>query len=285
MSAARILVAGDEPALERFLARHADSSMFLRSNARAVGVVDRGELFHGTYAAAFAGDEIVGVACHSWTGSVLLQAPAELAEVVRTAVTHSGRAVSALIGPLAQVRAARDALGILVDDDEPDAELLLALDLERLQVPAMLAAGEVECRPTSDDDLELATRWNAEYAVEILGDVPGPALDSRVANAIANLHELGRSWVLWSGDVPVAYAAFNAALPDVVQLGGVYTPPGHRDRGYARAVVAGALRDARAAGVARAVLFTGAENLAAQRAYVALGFAHVGDYGLLFVRA
>ena len=82
---------------------------------------------------------------------------------------------------------------------------------------------------------------------------------------------------------PVAYQQFNAMLPDVVQVGGVWTPPALRGRGYARAVVAGSLLAARGDGVRRAVLFTGDENVPARRAYAALGFERVGDWGLLFL--
>ncbi|HEY6061485.1 MAG TPA: GNAT family N-acetyltransferase, partial [Gemmatimonadales bacterium] len=78
---------------------------------------------------------------------------------------------------------------------------------------------------------------------------------------------------------PVAFSAFNAALPDIVQVGGVWTPPELRNRGYGRAVVAGSLLDARSRGVTRAVLF--AEREDAKRAYVGIGFRVVGEYGLL----
>lgn len=43
---------GDEAALERFLRAHADSSMFLRANARRAGLVDRGQRLQATYVAA-----------------------------------------------------------------------------------------------------------------------------------------------------------------------------------------------------------------------------------------
>jgi predicted GNAT family acetyltransferase len=46
-------------------------------------------------------------------------------------------------------------------------------------------------------------------------------------------------------------------------------------------VVAGSLLDARAAGARQAVLFTGKDNEHAQRAYRALGFRVVGDYGVV----
>src|SRR5262249_52612945 len=94
----------------------------------------------------------------------------------------------------------------------------------------------------------------------------------------------GASWVLEVDGVAVAFQQFNAMLSDVVQVGGVWTPPALRNRGYARAVVAGALRAARADGVRRGVLFTAETNVPAQRAYRALGFTRVGDWGLLFLK-
>jgi len=82
---------------------------------------------------------------------------------------------------------------------------------------------------------------------------------------------------------PVAYSVFNAMLPDIVQIGGVWTPPECRGRGYARSVVAGSLVAARTQGVARAVLFADPLNAAARAAYLSIGFAIVGDYGLVLL--
>ena len=75
--------------------------------------------------------------------------------------------------------------------------------------------------------------------------------------------------------------SFNATTPERVQIGGVWTPPEWRGRGYARAVVAGALLDGKAEGATRGVLFTDIANLSAQRAYYALGFEVIGDYGII----
>ena len=87
------------------------------------------------------------------------------------------------------------------------------------------------------------------------------------------------------GFAPVAkqsLAAFNAALPDIVQLGGIYTPPALRGRGYAKAAVAHSLLVARERGASRAVLFT--ENPSAARSYEAVGFRRTGDYSLVLLR-
>lgn len=69
-----------------------------------------------------------------------------------------------------------------------------------------------------------------------------------------------------------------------MQLGNVWTPPEFRSRGYGRAVVAGALAQAKRDGASLAVLFTPEDNAAALTAYAALGFSPVGDYAMLLYR-
>src|SRR5260370_29265318 len=73
----RLLRPVDETALDAFLTDHTDSSMFLRANARAAGLIDRGAPLEATYVAALAGGRITGVAAHCWNGMVLVQAPAQ----------------------------------------------------------------------------------------------------------------------------------------------------------------------------------------------------------------
>jgi ribosomal protein S18 acetylase RimI-like enzyme len=82
----------------------------------------------------------------------------------------------------------------------------------------------------------------------------------------------------------LARPALGCFIREAVQIGGVYTPPALRGQGYARAVVAASLLAARSQGAHLATLFTGVQNLAAQRAYEALGFQVVGDYRLVTFR-
>jgi len=276
-----LLGAGDEPAFEAFLGPRADSSMFLRANARQAGLVYQGRRLQGTYVAAFEGEAIVGVAAHAWNGVVLVQSPIEhLAAVVRAAVERSGRPVTGLSGPFAQMVAARAALGFEHAPASFDSrDDLFALALSDLRVPGPLADGSWLCRPPRSGEIALLSKWRAAYSVELLGATPGPELDERARAEM----ETADGWLLTVDERPCAYSGFNARLPDVVQIGGVYVPPELRRRGYARAAVAGSLLAARAAGVTRALLFTGAGNLAARTAYLALGFRVVGDYGLVLL--
>jgi ribosomal protein S18 acetylase RimI-like enzyme len=276
----RLLLPGDEAALEAFLRQHADSSMFLRSNLRAAGLTYSGAPLEAEYVAAFAGDRIVTVVAHCWNGMVLVQAPEQVGEVARAAVAQSGRSVSGIAGPTEQVVAARTALGL---DDRPGPkfgrEQLFALELAALVVPAALADGRWTCRPPRDDELELVVGWRVQFMIEALHRAPGAGLRDEAAATMGVVHERRSHWLLFDAGRPVAYSAFNAALPDIVQIGGVWTPPDLRSRGYGRAVVAGSLLDVRARGVTRAVLF--AEREDAKRAYRGLGFVVVGEYALV----
>jgi RimJ/RimL family protein N-acetyltransferase len=279
----RVLGRGDENALEEFLRRHAESSMLLLSNLRAAGLAEGGGPYHGTYAAAFDGHRIVGVVAHMTRGALLLQAPEALPEVVTFAVAQSRRHIGGFIGPWAQVVAARATLGLTATAARMDSrEILYALALRELVVPPMLASGAVRCRRALETDLPQLARWRVAYNVEANRLAKTPTMRRQARDEIERWHADRVLFVLTCDDDRVAYSAFNGAVPDLVQVGGVWTPPALRSRGYARSVVAGSLVMAREEGVERAILFTGEDNTPAQRAYEALGFRPIGDYGLVF---
>jgi ribosomal protein S18 acetylase RimI-like enzyme len=287
MARYQTLEAGDEGALEAFLVRHAHSSMFLRSNLAAGGIVDHGRPHQSTYVAVRDADGIRGVVGHSWHGMLQLQAPLDVVgDLARVAAERSGRAVAGLVGPWAQVVIARTALGDTGARVQMSShEDLFALDLTDMVVPAPLADGRIQCRAPAPHEVPLLVEWRVAYDLEISNSTDTPAFRNATAVEIDRLHARGATWVATAAGEPVAYSGFNAQLPDIVQVGGVYTPPLHRGRGYARAVVAGSLVAARAEGVRQAVLFTGTDNHHAQRAYRALGFRVVGDYGVVLLSA
>lgn len=284
----QILDEGDRPALETFLQPRMASSLFLVSNLRAAGMVDQGLRYQGTYAAAVTeGDEIVGVAAHYWNGNVVLQAPPALVPaLMQAAVIASPHKLKGAIGPGAQVEAAKQALALRKAQIQLDStEKLYRLALEQMQVPEALATGRVRGRRMEARDLDLVTEWRAAFFVETLEEEDNEDLRRRSRATVSNSLREGRTWVLEDErGRPVAMTGFNATTAEVVQVGGVWTPPAQRSQGYGRAAVAASLLDARERGVAEAILFTDNANVPAQRAYEALGFEQIGDYRLLFVK-
>lgn len=278
----RLLVPGDEPVLAPFFAAHPDTTLFFQNNTRRGGLVDGGAIYHATYAAAFEGDAIVALAAHCWNGNVLLEAPREVASIVHAAVRASGRAVSGIVGPRAQVVAARSALGLDAAPAYLDStEDLFALDLAKLRVPEPLAQGTVRHRLPRDAELPMLVAWRRDYRTQHLHERDDDALVVKCREEIERHHRQQHHFVLEFDESAVAYAAYNAETPSCVQIGGVWTPPALRGRGFARAAVAGALLAARERGVPRSVLFTETDNHFAKAAYRALGYERIGDYGLV----
>jgi predicted GNAT family acetyltransferase len=286
MPAIRILQPGDEATLETFLLPRVESSMFLISNMRSSGLVDRGQPYEGTYAAAFKGGNIVAVVAHYWNGNLVLQAPTHLDALWQATIKASERPIEGLIGPDDQVSRVKGALGIDESHVQMDeTEKLYSLELEELTEPDDLSSGRLTGRQIEPRDLELVTQWRIEYSLEALGERDSPQLRQRCRAAIERSLREGHTWILEDQGQRVACSSFNAAIKEAVQIGGVWTPPELRRRGYGRAVVAASLLDARAGNVERAILFTGKTNIAAQKAYVALGFRHIGDYRIVLLES
>jgi GNAT superfamily N-acetyltransferase len=279
----RILDNSDRQALEHFLKSHRDSSMFLRANAQRVGLVYRDAPYHALYCGALEAKQIIGVIAHAWNGMVLLQCPGEIGELARKCISWSGRQITGFAGPAKQVRRARIALEFAnVPTRMDEEEWLYALDLCELQVPESLQSGSITCRPPLPEERDLLCRWRFAYDIETLGSSDSDETRNRSAAALDRQIADGNAWVALRNGEPVSLSAFNATLPDIVQLGGIYTPPEHRGRGYAKASVAASLIAARQRGASRAVLFTG--NPSAARSYEAVGFRRMGDYGLVLLK-
>ncbi len=281
----KILGPGDEALLEAFLLPRIDSSMFLIGNMRAAGLRDEGQLYGGTYAALLEDGEVAGVAAHYWNGNIVFQAPRHATPLWRAAVKTSGRGIGGMIGPAEQVVAARATLKMnnaLIKMD--GTEKLYALDLSNLIVPDDLVSVRVTGREIAPDDLELLLEWRIDYEVHTLGADPTPELREKLQAFLKRSCGTHRMWILERDGLRVSTTAFNAVTSECVQVGGVYTPPKLRSRGYARAAVAHSLLDARSGGAKKGVLFTGFDNAAARRAYEALGFEYVGDYCILLLK-
>jgi GNAT superfamily N-acetyltransferase len=262
----RQAVPGEEAALEAVLMRQIDGAMFPTANLRK----------HGLGRGDFASDH--DHASRFWwlgdNGLIALTRGGMLMPILDDALgltalpaVLAGLTITGAVGPSASVRPVLAALGLVglptqLDRDEPG----FGLDLDRLQVvppPGALLA------PLTESLRPMLVEWRAQYHGEVLG-TPAPEATLRAAKDVAGYLATGSHRVLLLDGTPVAMTGFNAILPEIVQVGGVYTPPALRGRGHARLAVAMHLAEARANGVIRAVLF--AANDAAASAYRSIGF-------------
>lgn len=284
----RISGAEDERAVKDFLFREPEKAMFLCANLLRGGIVYEGRTFQGIYGAVFdAEGDVSGVVALNWNGFLMARAPegvpAPLLREIFCRAQENGIGLSGLMGPDDESEAARLALGI--GDDKVSChkdETLFRLDLSRLILPPHHDDPALRTRKPRTEDLDLLSAWRYAYEVESLGSPASEKTKSGARESAKRQIESGDYWILESDGVPVSFGGFNARFPDIVQLGGIWTPPEHRNRGYARILIAKFLQEARVQGVERAVLFTMTPE--AVRAYRALGFEAFGAYRLTFLK-
>ena len=272
--------------LEAFLIERPESSMFLLSNLRRSGLDYEDKPFHADYYASFSnGGEIDGVLAHCWNGNILLQAPnpEQLLTNIKIFRRETSRTVAGVLGPSSQVGPALTALqlqnadyAINVDDG------LFALELDKLILPAGLSNPDIEVVHVSETAPCFIGQWIKAYEIEALGKDDDEDLERSVASRIARLEEWRDLWILQLRGAPVAMSGFSARLTDIVQIGPVWTPPEHRNRQYARILLAATLRRAATEGIERAVLF--ANDPAAIRSYEAIGFKRIDNYQLAMLK-
>ncbi|MBY0511071.1 MAG: hypothetical protein K2P94_13095 [Rhodospirillaceae bacterium] len=273
----RPLTAGDERAFELFFQRHWSTSVTLRANAKAAGLEDQGAPGQGTYYAAWEGATIVGAAAHYTNDVIVLEAPRALNQVVRGVFAASGRAVAAIQGPWPQVEAAVATLALKRDKMAGQAKMLSTLDLTKMMKPDVLKRGQVKVREAAAADIEALVPWYIAHHIENSGFT---ASSDAARDALQQQIDV-RGLFVAETDRVVAMAGFEVWQSDVVKIGGVYTPPALKDKGSAAAAVVGALMAAQTHGVGRAIILCGKNDSAVQKAYRAIGFTSLSDYGVL----
>lgn len=288
MVTVRALGPGDEAITEAFLSTRPLTTMYLRSNFGRGGFGQRGTRYEGTYAGAFDG-ELVAVGAHYRRGNVVVSAGEHASALLTHLIGLARQAVKSLYGSRAEVAAMRTTLAALrASAGEAPATIrnestgtVYALELDRLVVPHGLENGKLETRTPRRADMEKLLEWRMAFCAATMNLIDTPEARAEQRRVLDSFHERGDDVLVIVNGIPVSYSAFNAILPDTVQVGGVWTPPEHRARGYARAAVAASLLAARLRGVVRAILYTDERNAPANAAYTALGFRPASDYGLI----
>ncbi len=273
----RAATGAEAAAIAAFLRLYLDQAMFPLSNLTHHGMGRDGR-YQMRFWLREGGGRIVAVLGLSAMGMVLPVLPGQGEGDLRPLRDMlAGEAVEGIIGPVDWAAPLQSALGLTsapVDHraDEPG----FVLDLANLILPA---AQSLTLAPLTDAHRPLALDWRARYREEVMGTPPARSRAIAAGDIDTYIARDSHRLLLCDG-TPVAMTGFNAELPEAVQVGGVYTPPGMRGRGYARAAVALHLDQARQTGIPRAVLFAASD--AAARAYTAIGFRPAGRMAMIF---
>lgn len=217
----------------------------------------------------------------------VLPMPAPAAVALARALHARAETVGGVNGALPAARVAAEELARLAGGAATVAEHTRLFELGELVDPS-LPGGSL--RLATEDDADLALAWFRAFEADADEQAGRPPLGGAVgglghvdrADMLRRVAD-GRVW-LWQDDSgePVHLTAFNPPSFGVARIGPVYTPRGHRGRGYASAAVAGVSRHLRDRG-ARVCLFTDQSNPTSNKIYRAIGFRPVVDMANLVV--
>ena len=286
----RLLGKGDETALDDFLRPHTAEAFFLRSNFYREGVTYEAKPLQAQYLGAFDGDKLVGVVGYSWIHTILVFAedPAcigDLAQALRPLIQVRNGEIEAVLGLADHVTPLLKHLGLTPNTLRKDApQILYRLNVGQMKTPALLGDPAIVMRSANEKDLEQIVAWRMAFNIEVAGSTPGPKLEESVRKDVGRKVADNAYFILEQGGVPISMCGAEGYVPEAILIGPVYTPPELRNRGYAKAVTAGAIGivAAERPTLREAILFT--PNPAAAKAYEAIGFQNIGNWGLALVK-
>ena len=218
-------------------------------------------------AAVVEGDVVVAAAVRTIAKMALSRedAPGAVALIARDAIHDPG--LHGLLGPAESLRAFADADGRQWHDGRGST----IYDCRSVVEPP---PGVGIRRVAGRADRALVARWVDAFMDEAFPDGTAhtdgeAAADRYIANGTMHL------WTV--DDAPVACAAALGPTPNAIRIGGVYTPPENRCRGYASALVADLTRDQLDRGRAFVYLYADRTNPTSNSIYQKIGYRRVAD--------
>lgn len=128
-------------------------------------------------------------------------------------------------------------------------------------------------RQASELDYDLLINWCQAFYQEALTEIA----DSDQAKRLIERHLKNNTLFLWQDKVPVSSAICMGTTPNGTRISFVYTPPQHRNKGYASSCVAALSQSLLDQGQKYCFLFTDLANPTSNHIYQAIGYQAVGD--------
>lgn len=124
-------------------------------------------------------------------------------------------------------------------------------------------------------------KLNKEYLVE--QELPSGLSDEQLKADFTLKASQRIIWGLFLDGKLTTVAELNAKALDLGQVGGVYTSPNYRKKGFATLLMQQIIMDIKQLhGIRKLIIFTDENNHPAKKVYESLGAKHVGYFALLF---
>lgn len=264
-----------------FLKEHENYTLFLLSNFENYGATLTDAPYSGNFMLIRSQGQVVGVFCLTRKGNLLIETILRepIFDIVLNACHQELIPLKGVVGswnfcePFWKYLKAKK---IIQKEVFTSKEILYSIVLNKHNflpqdnVRLLTEADYIQWKPLRLD-----------YLIE--EGLPNDLTDTQLFNQFLEKTERKIIWGLFLENVLVSIADLNAKSLDLGQVGGVYTIPSFRQRGYSKSVMQQLLLDAKEIHkIRKMIIFTGEQNFPAQKLYNSLGVSQIGYFALLF---
>lgn len=264
-----------------FLKEHENSTLFLLGNFENYGATLTEAPYSGNFKLIRSQDGVVGVFCLTRKGNLLIETV--LQEPVFDIVVEACRQESL---PLRGVVGNWNFCGpfweylktnkIIQKEIFTSKEILYSMDLNKQDF-----FPQPNVRFLTEADYVLWKPLRLDFLVE--AGLPNELTDGQLFDQFLDKAKKKIVWGHFLKNTLVSIADLNAKALDLGQVGGVYTMPRLRQKGYSKSVMNQLLLDAKELHkIRKLIIFTGDNNSPAQKLYNSLGVSREGYFALLF---
>lgn len=204
---------------------------------------------------------------------VLSRIDADIEDAVDRLIGHlrtSEVSIPGVVGPAAEARAFSD--GWVGNVHGISSSLAMSMRVFEIREVAEAPLAEGELRLAGMDDHAVMARWIAGFSEEI-----GETADLEAAARGAARYIQAEQLYIWDCEGPVSMAKTSHSTRNGININGVYTPAGHRFKGYATSCVWTLTKKLLSDRYSFCSLFTDLLNPTSNSIYTKIGYRPVGD--------
>ena len=281
-SATRVeaVAAANRAEAEAYLARHEDSAQFLINNLREQGPALTAHPHSGNFKAVRQDGRIVAMFCLSRQGNLIVQSDGDFSALILQACAMEPIALRGFIGEWNSVAPIYRRFKVANPGYRPSFESRDILFARPLRNDDAALVHDPRVRLLVEADFGQWLTLRRGYEAEL--GLPADMTDEQHREQFPDAIRTRRWWGLFEGATLRSQAALNSCGATIGQVGGVFTPPAHRQQHFARATMLHLLKDCRELhGHTRSILFTGGMNHSARRLYESIGYRRIGSFALI----
>ncbi len=218
--------------------------------------------------------KVVGVAVRTPPHRIILS---RIDANIQVAIVHLIRylrgvntRIPGVVGPAAEVQAFSDCW--IEDQHSVSPRIVMRLRVFEARQVADLPLSQGKLRLARMDDHLLMAQWFVAFSEEI-----GEPADLESAKKRAEQHIKARRLYIWDRCAPVSIAAATRPTRNGTTINWVYTPPEHRNKGYATSCVWSLTKKMLTDGYSFCSLFTDLSNPTSNSIYTKIGYIPIGD--------